>query len=55
MGEILDSDWSREIFLRSDWLPTIVAMITTHIKIHNPLAFQLAFGKENFTNFYWKY
>ena len=24
-----DSDWSRQILLRSDWLPTSVAPITT--------------------------
>ena len=29
MGEILDSDWSRRNLLRSDWLPTSVATITT--------------------------
>ena len=29
MGEILDSDWSRQKLLRSDWLPIIVASITT--------------------------
>ena len=30
MGKILDSDWSRANFLRSDWLQTIVAMCTTN-------------------------
>ena len=30
MGEILDSDWSRQNLLRSDWLLLIVAPITTH-------------------------
>ena len=29
MGEILDSDWSRRNLLRSDWLPTSVAIMTT--------------------------
>ena len=32
MGEILDSDWLRANLLRSDWLPTIVATITTKVK-----------------------
>ena len=31
MGEIRDSDWSRPNLLRSDWLPTSVASITTSI------------------------
>ena len=29
MGEMRDSDWSRQILLRSDWLGLIVALITT--------------------------
>ena len=29
MGEMRDSDWSRQILLRSDWLPTSVALYTT--------------------------
>ena len=29
MGEILDSDWLRANLLRSDWLPTSVAIYTT--------------------------
>ena len=29
MGEMRDSDWSREILLCSDWLPPIVAICTT--------------------------
>ena len=29
MGEILDSDWSRQTLLRSDWLLLGVACITT--------------------------
>ena len=29
MGEMRDSDWSREILLRSDWLVLIGASITT--------------------------
>ena len=29
MGEILDSDWSRENLLRSDWLGPSVALYTT--------------------------
>ena len=32
MGEMRDSDWSRENLLRSDWLGPIVAPITTPIK-----------------------
>ena len=31
MGEILDSDWSRQNVLRSDWLLPSVALITTNI------------------------
>ena len=31
MGEMRDSDWSRVNLLRSDWLPTSVAMITTFV------------------------
>ena len=30
MGEMRDSDWSRRNLLRSDWLPTKVAMYTTN-------------------------
>ena len=30
MGQILDSDWSRENLLRSDWLVPRVALYTTH-------------------------
>ena len=30
MGQMRDSDWSRQILLRSDWLPTRVALITTN-------------------------
>ena len=29
MGEMRDSDWSRRNLLRSDWLPTSVASMTT--------------------------
>ena len=29
MGEMRDSDWSRQILLRSDWLGLIGAIITT--------------------------
>ena len=29
MGEMRDSDWSREKLLRSDWLPIIGATMTT--------------------------
>ena len=32
MGEIRDSDWSRPNLLRSDWLPTSVALITTCVR-----------------------
>ena len=31
MGEMRDSDWSRENLLRSDWLLPTVAMITTKV------------------------
>ena len=31
MGEMRDSDWSRENLLRSDWLPLIGATITTAV------------------------
>ena len=30
MGEMRDSDWSRENLLRSDWSGPTVATITTH-------------------------
>ena len=30
MGEILDSDWSRQNLLRSDWSLPRVAPLTTH-------------------------
>ena len=30
MGEMRDSDWSRPNLLRSDWLPIIGAIMTTH-------------------------
>ena len=33
MGEMRDSDWSRQKLLRSDWLPTIVAPITTTVNL----------------------
>ena len=29
-----ESDWSRANLLRSDWLPTSVAMITTFVIFH---------------------
>ena len=32
MGEMRDSDWSRQILLRSDWLGPSVALITTKIE-----------------------
>ena len=32
MGEMRDSDWSREILLRSDWLSPFVAICTTRAK-----------------------
>ena len=41
MGEILDSDWSRQILLRSDWLPPSVAPITTIIKRHKHFTLRL--------------
>ena len=31
MGEMRDSDWSREILLRSDWLSPFVAICTTNV------------------------
>ena len=31
MGEMRDSDWSREILLRSDWSGPSVATITTKV------------------------
>ena len=31
MGEMRDSDWSRQNLLRSDWLGPGVATMTTHI------------------------
>ena len=34
MGEMRDSDWSRKILLRSDWLPTSVALYTTGMLVH---------------------
>ena len=33
MGEMRDSDWSRQILLRSDWLGPSVAIMTTTICI----------------------
>ena len=30
MGQMRDSDWSREILLRSDWLGPSVALYTTN-------------------------
>ena len=41
MGEILDSDWSRDILLRSDWLLPRVAPLTTN-RINLPLSYQAA-------------
>ena len=35
MGEMRDSDWSRQFLLRSDWLPTKVATITTDVTGYN--------------------
>ena len=32
MGEMRDSDWSRENLLRSDWLGPSVATITTRVE-----------------------
>ena len=31
MGQMRDSDWSRQFLLRSDWLGPSVAPITTHM------------------------
>ena len=38
MGEMRDSDWSRQILLRSDWLPIIGAIMTTlgHQEFNQP-------------------
>ena len=35
MGEMRDSDWSRENFLRSDWLLPTVAIYTTILNLQN--------------------
>ena len=35
MGQMRDSDWSREILLRSDWSGPRVAPITTKISCEN--------------------
>ena len=35
MGEMRDSDWSRQNLLRSDWLPPSVALYTTNILSYN--------------------
>ena len=32
MGEMRDSDWSRQILLRSDWLGPSVATMTTQVR-----------------------
>ena len=37
MGEMRDSDWSRPNLLRSDWLPIIVASMTTPVSPFSPL------------------
>ena len=34
MGEMRDSDWSRENLLRSDWSGPIVATITTSLPVY---------------------
>ena len=31
MTYMLDSDWLKKFLLRSDWLPTEVALCTTHV------------------------
>ena len=41
MGEMRDSDWSRQILLRSDWLLPIGAIMTTNLD---------SIGRSNFTN-----
>ena len=33
MGEMRDSDWSRQNLLRSDWLVPKVAPITTNVRL----------------------
>ena len=33
MGQMRDSDWSREILLRSDWSGPSVAIYTTHVDL----------------------
>ena len=37
MGEMRDSDWSRQILLRSDWLLPIGAIMTTIVSGKNRL------------------
>ena len=37
MGEMLDSDWSRPNFLRSDWLGLIGAIMTTSVYGHTEM------------------
>ena len=37
MGEMRDSDWSRQILLRSDWLPPSVAPYTTDEGVESDL------------------
>ena len=36
MGEMRDSDWLKKFLLRCDWLPIIVAIMTT-TRIHSYL------------------
>ena len=36
MGEMRDSDWSRQILLRSDWLGPSVALYTTKDRFSYP-------------------
>ena len=38
MAYMLDSDWLKKFLLRSDWLPTDVALFTTDISSHLSIA-----------------
>ena len=49
MGKMRDSDWSREILLRSDWLQPKVAMCTTLKLISKQKSFELESSGISFT------
>ena len=42
MGEMRDSDWSRENLLRSDWLGPSVALYTTHADLVTCISYTYA-------------